>query len=509
LGTTTNEPLRFRANNLEHARLTPRGALELGASSTGNVFVGLGAGANTSLTDANILNFPNVFLGRNAGTANTSGWANIFVGNRAGQANTTGNDNIMIGNFAGVSNTSGRNNLFIGPGVGESNTTGNENLFIGYRAGYRNTTGSNSHFVGYGAGWDNTTGTRNHFEGFYAGTYNTTGSNNHFSGFLAGENNLTGSNNHFSGNQAGRNNTTGTLNHFVGLEAGLVNTTGGANFFVGLQAGRANTTGNNNHFMGYSTGVANTTGSNNTFVGYAAGAANQTGSGNVFLGFLAGRNAVNPSNLLFIDNSDTATPLIWGDFAANRVGLNRVAAANTLEVGGEASKLTAGAWAANSDRRIKADIRPVEGGLATLLRVRPVRFRYSPEWLRRNPGIRDRVYYNVIAQEYREIFPDDVKGSGEYLEAGEEEILQVDTYSSQIVAIRAVQELAAKVEALEKENAVLKDKLGEMDGLKTALGEAKKSQAKVQELEAKQAQTEAKLNQVLKLLEAAAPGGGK
>jgi trimeric autotransporter adhesin len=427
VGTTTAQPLRLRAGNVEHARLTTRGGLELGMNTFGNLFIGQGAGANTDLADGVVQDFPNTFIGHQAGQANTTGAANHFVGFGAGQANTTGNTNHFVGYLAGAANTTGSLNHFVGYRAGESNTMGIQNQFVGYRAGRANTTGFNNHFVGHRAGTFNTTGVRN-------------------------------------------------------------------------------------HFVGHDAGLNNTTGNNNTFMGYLAGLDNQTGSGNVFLGYQAGANEVNPSDLLFIDNSATATPLIWGDFANNAVGINRVvpaASTNTLEVSGTASKSAAGAWLANSDQRIKADIQTVEGGLATLLRVRPVRFRYSAEWLRRNPAIKDRVYYNVIAQEYREVFPDDVKGSGEFLEAGGEEILQVDTYSSQVVAIRAIQELAAEVETLKKENSALKNKLGEMDGLKTELGQAKARLAETEKTQAKVQEMEAKLNELYKLFQAAAPGGGR
>jgi hypothetical protein len=547
LGTTTNQPLRFRANNLEHARLTQRGALELGLGSSGNVFIGRQTGAATNLGNGNVQSFPNTFLGDSAGRANTTGAANtflgakagranlsgrdnLFAGNEAGRVNTSGLENVMLGSGAGFSNTSGSGNVFLGRFAGRNNTMGGRNVFLGYLAGNGNLVGSDNTFVGQEAGLTNTA-SGNVFLGSFAGRSTTSGGANTFVGNEAGRNNIAGEQNTFLGFTSGYSNTNGMFNTFLGIESGYNNETGEINVFLGRRAGYNNTTASSNVFVGASAGQSTTSGASNVYVGTAAGLSNTTGtqnvflgqdagrdnigSGNVFLGFRAGEIAAG-SNLLYIDNSPTNIPLIWGDFANNAVGINRVVlttSTNALEVGGTASKTTAGDWLANSDRRIKADIRPVDNALATLLRVRPVRFRYSPEWLRRHPGIKDRVYYNVIAQEYREVFPDDVKGSGEYLEAGGEEILQVDTYSSQVVAIRAIQELAAEVEALEKENAVLKDKLGQAE---SKLGENEKTQAKVQELEAKQAQaearqaqTEAKLNEVLRLLQAAAPGGGK
>jgi hypothetical protein len=156
-------------------------------------------------------------------------------------------------------------------------------------------------------------------------------------------------------------------------------------------------------------------------------------------------------------------------------------------------------WNTVSDQRIKQNIRPLEGALATLLRVRPVRYGFTPAWVAAHPSVGGREFYGVVAQEYREVFPDDVKPTSETLPGDPDPVLGVDMGSAQIVAIRAIQELAAEVEAskqkiqaLEKENSVLKNKLGEVEEVKT-----------------KQAQTEAKLNEVLRLLQAAAPGGGK
>jgi len=52
-----------------------------------------------------------------------------------------------------------------------------------------------------------------------------------------------------------------------------------------------------------------------------AGVFNTTGSGNVFLGYTAGYNETG-SNKLYIDNSNTATPLIYGEFDNNILTIN-------------------------------------------------------------------------------------------------------------------------------------------------------------------------------------------
>lgn len=135
------------------------------------------------------------------------------------------------------------------------------------------------------------------------------------------------------------------------------------------------------------------------------------------------------------------------------VGIGRTSTANKLEVEGTASKTTAGDWAANSDRRIKTDIQSVDHALETISKLRPVTFKYTEEYKQDRPSIEDKYYYNFIAQEYMEVFPTAVKGSGEYLDEDEEdEILQLDGHNAQIVAIKAIQELKAENDELKAEN---------------------------------------------------------
>jgi hypothetical protein len=127
-----------------------------------------------------------------------------------------------------------------------------------------------------------------------------------------------------------------------------------------------------------------------------------------------------------------------------RVGIGRDPTANALEVGGDASKNAAGNWLANSDARIKTDVATVTNALDTLSRVRLVRFRYTDAYRAQHPDVADRPYLNVIAQEFREVFPEAVKSSGETLDDGAE-ILQVDTHPLTVYSAAAVQELAARV----------------------------------------------------------------
>lgn len=151
-----------------------------------------------------------------------------------------------------------------------------------------------------------------------------------------------------------------------------------------------------------------------------------------------------------------------------QVGIGRTPAANELEVEGDASKSIAGDWAANSDRRIKTDIQDIDDALTTISKLRPVKFKYTTEYKHDHPSIEDVFYYNFIAQEYRDVFPQSVKGSGDFLSTGEE-ILQLDTYFAQIVAIKAIQELKARNDALKEQNITQQSRVTELEEENQAL----------------------------------------
>jgi hypothetical protein len=194
-----------------------------------------------------------------------------------------------------------------GTGAG---TVGAEGTFIGYNSG-RVTTGIKNSFFGANSGYSNTTGFSNTFIGSYSGYTNSTGSSNVFVGYNGGYANTTGSNNTFIGNLSGKSNTTGAWNAFLGLNSGYNNSSGASNVFVGVNAG-----------------FNNTTGQKNVFLGSGAGYDNVIGTGNVFLGKSAGGKELG-SNKLYIANSDTLKPLIYGDFASKRLELNGKVGINT------------------------------------------------------------------------------------------------------------------------------------------------------------------------------------
>ena len=152
-------------------------------------------------------------------------------------------------------------------------------------AGHHLTPAASSNmFFGMHTGYNNTTGSENSFFGQGAGYNNTTGNFNSFFGMYTGYNNTEGSENSFFGRRAGFSNTTGNFNSFFGMHAGSANTTGSENSFFGQSAGFSNTTGNFNSFFGQSAGYNNTTGTNLTCIGYNAQASTAGATNEVTLG---------------------------------------------------------------------------------------------------------------------------------------------------------------------------------------------------------------------------------
>ncbi|HDY66562.1 MAG TPA: tail fiber domain-containing protein, partial [Candidatus Scalindua sp.] len=150
------------------------------------------------------------------------------------------------------------------------------------------------------------------------------------------------------------------------------------------------------------------TGSGNTHMGYFAGSNQTSATGTIKLGKQAGQNS-NVSNLLFIDNSNTATPLIWGDFAADSVIINGDLRATGYSGG-------ANAWTNESDRRLKKNIEPIDNALSKVLRLQGVEFDWRDDRRKRSVGF--------IAQDVASVIP-------EVVDAGE-------TYSMQTSQITAV-----------------------------------------------------------------------
>ena len=448
--------IRFDLGGTEFMRLD-NGRIEV-LNTGSSVFIGEGAGANDDFSDNE-----NTFIGYESGYDNTTGEYNTFIGRRAGYNNETGLANVFLGNTSGNDNTTGSHNVFLGRSAGYSNTTGGYNTFIGRLAGYSNTTGEKSVFLGYQAGYNETNSNRLYIEnstssspliygefdndflqinGNLAITGGFTDSDNDTkiqveessdediirfdlggTEFLRLENGrievFNTGNSVFLGENAGQNDDlSNNLNIAIGGYALKTNTSGQANMAIGTYS-LQNSTGDFNAAIGYGSGINTTTGNNNVFIGYSAGYNITTGSNNVMIGNYAG-GTTNVSDKLFIDNSDTDSPLIWGDFGNNRAVINGNSGDNsnnrTLFVNGSIGATSA--FNNDSDRRLKENIQTIPNALNKVLEMRGVTYQWKD---RREAG--DRMGF--IAQEVEPILPEVVDNEN-------------DHYTMQYAAITAV-----------------------------------------------------------------------
>ncbi|MHC1703655.1 MAG: hypothetical protein AB9846_07075 [Tenuifilaceae bacterium] len=303
-----------------------------------NTFLGFKSGYN------NNANF-NTFFGYEAGLSNTKGRNGVFLGYKSGSKNTLGDFNTFIGNYTGYNNTVGFKNIFIGDSAGSSNVNGNRNIFLGPSAGISTIGGEDNVFIGTEAGVSNTTSMRNIFIGSQAGFSNTTGRLNIFIGAVAGVRNTIGERNIYIGQGSGYNSDSANYNVFIGDRSGSSNKKGGSNVLIGWSAGINNTNGNSNVYLGDKVGYT-ANGSNNVFIGSNAGYFNK-GSNNILIGLKAGYNELN-SNRLYIENSESNTPLIFGDFTDGSeilgfnasVGIGNQTPSYKLDVNGNARTTT-------------------------------------------------------------------------------------------------------------------------------------------------------------------------
>jgi len=356
---TDGNTIRFDAKGNERATINKNG-LDI---ITGKIYV----------SGDRVVNFDNsnlnLFIGDRAGDGNT-GAGNVILGSFAGQGINA--DCVFIGAFAGQYNYA-EHEICIGAGAGNYRPnvdSGNicigsragygeystvdcvQNVFIGHDSGFGVTKGHENTCIGYKAGvaYDNKfEGDYNVFIGDYSGYHIEKGNNNTCVGSQSGYNITEGSNNVLLGWQAGYTRTELHNAVIIGFQA---NSDGGdcvAPTFVGYRSGQyatgtdntafgneslkgdknAGSTGEHNTCIGHKTGQANKTASYNVFLGYEAGYKCADGDANVFVGYKAGYNETG-SNKLYIANSDTSDPLIYGEFDNSYVKVN-----GSLEVTGE------------------------------------------------------------------------------------------------------------------------------------------------------------------------------
>ncbi len=256
----------------------------------------------------------NVVIGKAAGLGDpsTSTFSNtVAVGYQALTALTTGTENTAVGYQASTALTTGSQNTTLGYHAGLSLSTGNKVVAVGYLAGHA-TTGSNSDagqtFVGWRAGLNMTSGA----SGITAIGSNARGKTNGSWMTVVG-NNAYSSNTY--GTAIGSNAKTGGYGVAVGSSAGDSNAGG---TYIGYNAGGNN--GSNNTVVGGGAGKGS--GSYNVSVGESSGSSMTTGASNVLIGYSSGSALTTESNKLYIENSNSDAPLIYGEFDNDIVRIN-------------------------------------------------------------------------------------------------------------------------------------------------------------------------------------------
>ena len=209
------------------------------------------------------------------------------------------------------------------------------------------------------------------------------GEGNTFAGPRAGNMSMTGRSNTGVGDGALYANTSGSSNSAFGSSALYVNTEGGANCAFGNGTLFLNTTGVGNCAFGNDALNANTSGGQNSAFGYAALNHNQTGLRNIGLGYFAGTSLTAGNDNIYIDNEGVASES--GTIRIGTVGRHTatfMAGISGHERWGVAVLVNSlgKLGIAPSSRRYKEDIVDMGAASDVLMRLRPVAFRYRPEY---------------------------------------------------------------------------------------------------------------------------------
>jgi trimeric autotransporter adhesin len=376
-------------NNSTTILITPdaitTGHISGSPSSNTNLSVGKDALSTATVTSG--LNEHNLAVGHSSLLTNASGSYNLALGHSSLKSNTYGNHNTSLGFESQLSNIDGLKNIAIGNYALKSNTTSSNNIGIGYEALLNNTVGNNL-AIGNNASTANVLGTNNIAIGNNASETSVNASDNMAIGYLAASSNIYGHTNISIGNNSARYLTSSVQNVTLGLSTLAAvptaqvnyNTANGTYSLYRLADGNSNSAFGNESLKNltigtYNVGIGASAGANlykatgnvvfgttalspssisilttntidnNVVIGHRAmqnvnGASPVNISNNVVIGAFAGNAWAQIQDKLVVENSSSTSPLIGGDFALDKVGVNRLYTAistdaNTLQVGGK------------------------------------------------------------------------------------------------------------------------------------------------------------------------------
>ncbi len=404
----------------------------------------------TTLTGSRTLTIPDV-----SGTLLTTGTTVTVSQGGTGAATLTAN-NVILGN--GTSAVQ-----FVAPGTNGNVLTSNGTTWTSAAAptsltGQTDSASPYETSLGTGAG-SNSTGVNNTFVGYNAGNGVTSGTYNVAVGYEALTIGGNAAENVAIGNGALDSASSCSRNVAIGhqaLQAGPTGATQSYNTVVGWRS-LFRSTADRNTALGYNTAEYNTTGTDNIYIGYGAGSALSgtaitTGTKNILIG--KGADA----------SSDTATNQIV--IGTDLAGVNN----SNVTIGSSTGKIynafTVNAtWTQTSDGTMKNIVGPDTLGLSFIKRLNPIKYTWKP----RNELPLDHPYYSevnhadtttvihgFVAQEVKAAL--DVEGCDTFngWDQGADGIQAISREMFISPLVKAVQELAAQVEALQAEIAILK-----------------------------------------------------
>jgi len=266
----------------------------VGGSSTGSIFLGIGAGNYAST--ANNSNF----IGKSAGVSASSAYNSNFLGLEAGFSASDAYYSNFIGLTAGYQATNADNSNFLGVGVGYQATNAASSNFLGNQAGYQATNANNSNFIGTTVGYEAAYADLSNFIGYNAGYQSFSASLSNFLGYQAGSDAEKAIRSNFIGYSAGQQATNASQSNFIGDSAGFLAENAIYSNFLGYQAGYQATNVQFSNFLNYQAGYQATNVQYSNFLGYQAGYGAASASYSSFLGNGAGANALNASASIFI-----------------------------------------------------------------------------------------------------------------------------------------------------------------------------------------------------------------
>jgi hypothetical protein len=181
---------------------------------------------------------------------------------------------------------------------------------------------------------------------------------------------------------------------------------------------------------------------------------------------LGNRARVSASNSLVLGSINGVN----GATADAKVGIRTQAPAYNLHVNGTAAKPGGGSWAVASDKRLKQEITDYQEGLAAVIRIKPVWFRYNGK----ADLPTEKKYVGVIAQDIQQIAPHMV---GEFVyqdsTGKQEQYLDYDPNALSYMLVNAVREMD------EKYTAQLQEKDAQLAGMQQQITELQKEMAAI------------------------------